>query len=241
MNSMEDRDLLLIIAYFDLQLSEDELIDFEKRLSEDSDFANKVMSYQKSIEIVESVDPNSEENVRKNTWKVLLREQKSGRKRKMLWMTRIAAALVIILVTALYFNSQQSNLDKQLQDAWDREVGLDFILRNNSVDSSRVTLSKALTSYRNGEYLNTLHLVEKYDASSTGSYDEILMLRALANYQLDRSEIALQILDTLETNEVQVARWYKGLIYLEQGNTTKAKEYLEIPKNSEGKIKLKKE
>jgi len=69
------------------------------------------------------------------------------------------------------------------------------------------------------------------------------LLRGLSLYQSENTDAALKTLDTLSQypsgKKSQVARWYIGLIHLEQGNMDAASKFLIIPTTTNKEIKLK--
>lgn len=238
MNSQEEKDFELILAYFDAQLSQEEMSSFENRLMDDVDFAEKVELYAKSIAIVDEIHPESEEQLRKKEWKELLQSEPKSQMKSMSWIVRIAAVFIVGMSTVFYFYNSEPDSGQLLEKAWEKEVGLDFILRGTINDSTAISLSKALKIFKSKKYQEVLTLLQPFDTTSK-SFKEVLLLRALTQYQLQQIDLALTTLDSLETYAPQEAQWYKGLIYLETQEVEKAKDYIHIPSDSKGEIKLK--
>lgn len=237
MKKEQESDFEFISNYYDLELTEEEIILFEKRIKEDVSFAEKISLYKSSIEIVEEIDPNSEDNIRKREWRNIIRSNKQTKTIQWQKIIGIAASLMIGFSVIYYFVFDDNDATNQIDKAWSKNVGLDFVYRS-TIDSTAFSLSEALERYKWKEYTKTLTILKEYNASSN-DYKDILILRTLAYYRLQNSRKALKTLDTLETISPNISNWYKGLIYLESNDLKKAKLYLIIPNNSEEEIKLK--
>lgn len=225
-----------ISDYFNLELSEKEMILFEKKVKEDRSFAKKVEIYKKSVEIVHEIDPSSEEKSRQEKWRNNLKENRRTRIVLLQRVIGIAASLLVAFTLINYLFSDDSN--KQIEKAWTKNIGLDFVLRS-TMDSITLSLSKSLVEYENKDYDEALNIIKKYDSTSH-SYSDILIVRALANHRLKNSEKAFKYLDTLNSFRPEVSQWYRGLIYLDNDEIENAKVYLNIPKDSHKEITLKK-
>lgn len=229
-------DFDFISDYFNLELSEKEMLLFEERMKDDSSFAKKVKVYKESVEIVDKIDPNSEEKLRQEKWRNSIKE---NRRTKIVQLQRfigIAASLLIAFTLINYLFSNDS--DSQIEKAWNKRVGLDFVLRS-TMDSVTLSVSEALFEYENKDYKKVLNTLKKYDSTSY-PYSDVLILRALAYYKLKDSQKALRYLDTLSSFRPNVSKWYRGLIYLENDEIEKATLYLNIPNNPQKEITLKK-
>lgn len=163
----------------------------------------------------------------------------SHRKSNFQFAKRVAAMLVIFCSLFWYFSKDSINHKTLTTAAWQKNIGLDFTVRNGSSDSIKVTLAKALRLYTNKEYYQTLQTLKTYNASSK-HYKDVLVLRALSHHKLDKTAIAFQTLDSLAMYAPNISKWYKGLIHLENDELKKAELYLEIPTTSNQEIKLKK-
>lgn len=167
-------------------------------------------------------------------------KQKPNRIFKLQFIGRIAA-LFLIFFSIIWYFSKDENVDYIVltEKAWNKDVGLDFTLRSNSSEAINMSLEEALHFYTRKKYDSTLIILEKYNAS-TNRYKDVLLIRALANYKLQKTKTAFSTLDSLKTYSPDVANWYKGLIYLDQKNYKKAALFLELPSEPYQEIKLKK-
>ena len=239
MKKKHENDFEFIVSYFNLELTDQEILLFEKKVKEDDSFAKKVLIYKESIVIVEEIDPNSEENIRKQNWRKIIRSTKPEKVVQLRKTIGIAASLIIGFSLIFYFSSNKVDVNELTQKAWSKNVGLDFVLRGQATDSTKAVLKKALDLYENKQYKNMLEQLKEYDASSN-SYKDVLLLKALSQHKMNQSKIALKTLDTLNSFSPEISQWYKGLIYLDNNDITNAKLYIIIPNDSQKGIKLKK-
>ena len=239
MKNKHENDFEFIVSYFNLELTDQEMLLFEKKVKEDISFAKKVATYKESVTIVEEIDPNSEDSIRKQEWSKIIRNTKQSKVVQLRRIIGIAASLIIGFSLVFYFSSDKIDIDELTQKAWDKNAGLDFVLRGQTSDSTKIRLYKAARLYKNKEYDEVLAQLKDYDTSSS-SYGDILLLRALSQHKMNRSKVALKTLDTLNSFSPEVSQWYKGLIYLDSKNFENAKLYIVIPKDSQEEIKLRK-
>jgi len=151
------------------------------------------------------------------------------------------AAIFMILISIFWFFSTDTNtIDYKAiaTKAWKKDVGLDFTVRNGTVDSTKVNLAKALQLYKNKEYSQAIASLQKYSNTSS-HYKDILVVRALSYHKLQKTSVALQTLDSLRAYTPRISQWYKGLIYLEKNKLEKAALYIHIPTKENQEIKLK--
>ena len=167
------------------------------------------------------------------------KKEVSLRKNNFQLVIRIAAVLVIFCSLFWYFSNSSIDHKALTEAAWQKNIGLDFTVRNGSSDSTKATLAKALDLYTTKEYNEALHTLKAYSASSK-HYKDILLIRALSYHQLNKTTIAFQTLDSVALYAPDISKWYKGLIHLENDELKKAALYLEIPTTSNQEIKLKK-
>ncbi|WP_420570805.1 hypothetical protein [Kordia sp.] len=196
-----------------------------KKILESAEIKALKETISKAIETYKNKETSMQKSHRSLQWKPIL---------------RIAAVLVIFFSAFWYFsNDNEVDYTKMTQNAWNKNIGLDFTLRSHSSDEIKMSLEKALRFYNHTQYDSTLITLKRYDASHK-QYKDVLLLRALANYRLDKPEIALTTLDSLSKYTSDISKWYKGLIYLDQKKHKESMLYLEIPSESNQEIKLKK-
>ncbi|WP_299433029.1 hypothetical protein [uncultured Aquimarina sp.] len=246
MEERDNEDILLITRYFDLDLSEEEMIEFDKRMAQEPSFGHKVKKYYDSMNLINQAYKNQEQEQRANKWKHLISDKQasSGSYPTLKWIGGIAAILVVLISSWYYVNqSTNTNLDKLTDYAWNKKVGFDnYLVRNNNVEPSKKTILNAYKSFEKKEYDLAINTLQKYNPSQL-YYEDALLIRALSIYKTGHTTIALQTLDSLvnlpSKRLSKEALWYKGLIYLDIKDLESAKKYLEIPNDTTSEIRLK--
>ncbi len=241
-------DVELIDKYFEFQLSEEELVAFEKRILVDSEFEQKVLTYYESEVTTNVLFENHEQQQRAQKWKELLDKEHTPKSKvislKWQWISGIAASILIIF-GIWQFNTKTEPLDLTiaLESAWNKKVGLDYnTLRSSVKDSLKNQIVNAYRNYENKKYDSTLVILNHFKKTSP-YYEDALLLRGLSLYENGFIEVSLKTLDTLVNYPTQkkakVALWYQGLIYLKEGNLIAAKKILALPEHKNNDIKLK--
>ncbi|WP_298541916.1 hypothetical protein [uncultured Aquimarina sp.] len=246
MEERESKDILLIVRYFDLDLSEEEMVEFDKRIAQEPAFRHKVKKYSKSKNLVNQSFKNKKQERRINKWKELISDKQSPSKsyQTLKWIKGIAAILIVLISTWYYIHqTTYVNLEKLTDYAWEKKVGFDnYLVRNNNTETSKKIILEAYKSFEKEEYDLTISMLKKYN-SSLLYYEDALLIRALSNHKTGRTTIALQTLDSLinlpSKRLHKEALWYKGLIYLDIKDLETAKKYLEIPNDKNSEIQLK--
>ncbi len=243
----QDKDIDLIIRCFDLALSDTELEAFEQQLLNDSAFRNKVETYKEAQRLINKNYPSNAEQLRFKKWKRLLKKQEAEKLIKRpswKWLGGIAAACILFFsIWQLTFTSSSPNMEQHITNAWNKKVGLDYTaFRNATKDTIKQKIVTAFKFYKTKNYQSALNALRHYK-TATPYYEDVLLLKGLSYYRKGKTTIALKTLDTLSLyptgKKRDVARWYLGLIHLEQGNTKVAKRFLVLPENSNETITLK--
>lgn len=243
----QEKDIDLITRFFDLALSDQELIDFEIRLAKDDAFKQEVQAYREADFLVNETYQTSTEQVRTQKWKNLLDTDKNIKPLKNIpwkWIYSIAAGFILVFsIRQLNTTYQKPNMSQLIGDSWNKKIGLDFsVNRGAKKDSLKQKISLAYDAYNDKNYQTTINVLNDYKTSMT-YYEDVLLLKGLSNYKKGNVDIALKMLDTLANyptgKNSKVAQWYQGLIFLEQGNVQAAKEFLQLPENNTQEIKLK--
>ncbi|WP_108867210.1 tetratricopeptide repeat protein [Aquimarina aquimarini] len=240
----EEKDIELIARYFDLALSGSELSVFEKRMSEDSQFLNKVELYGESNAFINKKYQTEEEISRAKKWDDLMySDQKTkGKVIPWRWIGGIAAVFAVLFFGWQYTISEP-DYEYASKEAWNKKIGLDYTqMRGESDDSLKTNIHKAYYKYTKQEYQEAIDILDHFD-SSVLYYEDALLLQGLSYYKSRDTIKALKKLKTLSDYPTQkkakVARWYMGLIYLDKKNIKKAKQFLKLPTNKDSVIRLK--
>lgn len=233
----QDKDINLIVRFFDLDLSDKELETFEKRLENDIEFREKFETYQSANTLVNKEYLDKDKQARIAEMKTILNAKKTTKPTKNIpwkWLSGIAASFFIALFIYQYTSDcKQPDLNNIIVQSWDKKVGLDFnTIRSGQKDSTEHQIIKAYKAYDTKNYASALNLLKDYKPNTT-NYEDVLLIKSLSYYKKHEVNIALKTLDTLSKyhtgKKSEVANWYQGLIYLEQGNIKKAKQFIKLP------------
>ncbi len=245
-----EKDRLLIERYFDLDLSDKELSEFEERLAIDADFDKKFRNYQKSITIVNRTYASDKEKERLSNWREIVDNQNAKTKKipnSLRWVVGIAASLVLIFFGWQYSSVylQNKKLIAITQESWDKNIGLGYYTtRSLDHEESKGNLIQAYKEYKKKSYTKSIDLLAVYNESSI-FYDDVMLLKALSTHRLGDSQAALKMLTPLTEKSTRkiskVAKWYQGLIYLDINDIDSAKKTLILPNENNETIQLKKE
>ncbi|WP_158250463.1 tol-pal system YbgF family protein [Aquimarina sp. I32.4] len=242
---IEDKDIIFIIKYFELALSKEELFVFEERMHQDLEFYKKVKLYEKSNAVVVQKIQTQKEYNRIKEWNFLVMsyQQKKSKEIQWKWIGGMAAMFVL-----LFFSWKISNMsalkELALEEAWNKKIGLDYtMIRGDKDDDLDMVIYTAYIEYENKQYELAIDAIDSFD-SSMRYYEDALLIKGLAYYRLGQPNKALRIMELLSgyptQKKAKVALWYQGLIYLNQGNIQKAKEFLELSNTFDSEIRLKK-
>ena len=245
-----EEDSHLIKRFLDLDLSDEELIIFEERLSKDFEFEKNFQAYLVAHNVVDDSLATKKEQLRKQEWKDILTKEKSipiTKKTSWRLIGGVAASFVLLVsIWQILVFSKAPDLSDSLNKAWNKEVGLDYnSFRSLDKDSIQTIIYRSFEAYKSKNYQRTIDIL-KYLKRDTKTYyfEDVLLLRALSHYKRGDRDIALKTLDTLVDyptgKKSNVGLWYQGLIYLEMGDTKAAKNILVLPNNNSQEIKLKK-
>lgn len=245
--SFVDKDIIYIERYFNLELSDEELVEFEKRIENDITFASKLYAYQESINLVESKYTSEIEKARLKGWKKII--TKNDKESKVIplywkWIAGVAASFLLLFFGWQYSqNTKQVDLAKIVEDSWDKKIGLDYrMVRTTNRDSLNIIILNAFDAYEDKEYGEAISILEHF-TSTTIYYEDALLIKGLSQYRLGNVEQSLKVLETLSSfpsgKKAKVAQWYRGLIYLNLGDQKAAQEFLVLPNTNDQNIKLK--
>lgn len=245
MKEREDKDIMLIERFFNLDLTDEEMEMFDQRLKKDPIFDMQVKNYKRSIDLINKKLPDPDQKIRTERWKQLTNETETPNSKISRKQFITFAAVLLVLISSWYFFStmNNNNLDALTMQAWNKNVGFsDYLLRNGTNSTSKTAVIDAFRLYKKKDYSSTIENLKKYDTSYR-YYEDVLLLRALSNHKSGDSKKALKILDSLlnyPTKKLsEEALWYKGLIHLDLKEFSLAKKYLIIPEKKTEEIRLK--
>jgi len=245
--STEEKDIQLIEKYLHFEMNEEELAFFDNKVASDPEFAELVLLYKESDLMVSRAHEGPSDKNRIKEWKTLFDKDTTPKSKTISWRWIGGIAAGILLLFGVWeINDYLSKPDfsELLMASWNQNIGLDYDnMRGNTKDPNKIIIRKAFDHYKDHQYILALKTLQPF-TYNTEFYEDALFLKGLSHYELGNTENAMLTLDSLSKyhsgKKAKVARWYMGLIYLEQGNTKAAEQYLIIPKKNGISIKPKK-
>lgn len=218
-------EIATIDDYLSNELNGAALIDFEKKLSSNTELQDKVKELSLIKLAIEEVGLEKELNIfySEHNQQSYRQEQKS-RKSYSFKFIGIAASLALIIGFSLYFFLYQKK-QSLYASYYKPDPGLMTVMSY----SDQYDFEKAMVEYKNGDYSSAINVWQ--NQLKTQSNNDTLLYFLGAAFQakgnIDSAEIYLQKV----TNESQSAffseaNWYLGLIYLQKNQKEKAIDYL---------------
>ncbi len=239
-------EIQIIERYFDLELSEEELKDFEDKMENNHLFSENVKAYKLGLDELDTLC-KEEQKERMDRWESLIQNEtqsqtqfkrpKSAKVIVLRWVAGIAASIMIFVVGKQFIGTTSPvDMASALQVAWDKEVGLDYAsLRSTTIDTEKAIIMEAYHAFDDKAYDKVMTILKEYPPQRT-YYEDALFLQALSRYKKGEINTALQTLDKVIDFESgrkrEVAKWYKGLIYLGENDLESAKKYIIFPQKS---------
>lgn len=217
----------LIQNYINQKLSEQEVQDFEERLSSDPSFATQVQDYR-------NVQNAIKENERTNLKAMLqdLEVQEGDRQEEPVSFTKkyrhiyAAAAIIIFSIIGFQFLEQgPTNQDLYASFSQPYPNTLKPITRGEETTDE---LSKALQAYEAEDYKSASTRLDRVLQSNPNP--DILFYKAMSLYNDGKQQeatAALNMLKNKNTNYTPQVYWYSALLALKNDNTQLAREQLD--------------
>ncbi|PTX60059.1 hypothetical protein C8N46_10765 [Kordia periserrulae] len=263
---MKIEDDILIEKFLKNTLSDEERTSFMKRMASDTSFKEHVILEQQLLEVLGDnywSFATNEKNARVVAYKKILESEETQQLKTTIaetleqhkqqasqssvkhafslsFILKVAAVFLIFCISVFWYFSSNTTIDYAAASkrAWDKNIGLDFALRSTSADTVKVSLEKALYYYSHQEYDSVLSTLKPY-RDANHQYKDILLMRALAHYRLHYTKTAMTTLDSVAIHAPKIAKWYRGLMYLDQHKIEEASLFLELPSEANQEIKLK--
>ena len=194
-------------------LSDDDWVETNRVLIHNSDEGKKLKRYYESDE-AQSIQ---------NTIREVIEKNRTGGKRKFIWLS-IAASIAVLLTSTFLIFKDGSTSD--LYAAYiDKEELPSMITRSNGEG----VLEKAQLLYEEGNYKKAIEGFENYQAQKDSlnplSYI-YLGISYLEEAEYRRAKAQFMRLSESNTLQSEKADWYLLLTYLKQGNKKEAKQTL---------------
>lgn len=249
------------------ELSKEERVRFLERMETDSSFKEKVVFEQQLFALLNDKNWSYATRKERNDildYKKILKDPEtqkiklsiadaqkiykdSNKQKKQLfnatrvrwqWVTGIAAIAILSFSLFQYLTPTKVDYSPMLTAAWNKKIGLDFVVRNSDSSNHVIEHLNALKMFENKQYDSLSSVLASYDDKSA-NYQNVLLLKALTRYKLKQTTNAIKTLDTLSQYSADISKWYKGLMYLEAGNLDKAKLFIEVPNKNTEQIRYK--
>lgn len=247
MEYTEEYYLSLIEKHFNLELSDSELKIVEEKLLMDSNFAKLYEQYKESRELVNNTFPSDASTKSYNDLENLIAKGDETEKSRFASWKNIfyvaAACISILIVGFLVIDSySKPNIEVLSKNAWNKNIGLDYYtIRSSGSDSIKMTFLSAYESYKQRDYKQAISVLKSLNSNDL-YYEDALLITGLSHHHLGNNTTAINKLQALRKfptgKKANVARWYLGLIYLDENDLKEAGKYLIIPEKKYSEIKL---
>jgi len=229
-------DLQLIERFFERELTEQELADFEVRLKADDDFAERVERFSYAHRQVEQIYYPNEREAFKKKWEDILNTDENTLPKNIkslrYYLIRVAAAILLILGLALIINEFGSSNDNLQQIAlrnWEPpepNMGGKVVTRNKTINST-VIWNNVEKAYKEGRFVEALGLLNIFEDDP-----DALFWKGNCHFELRQMPQAISdfeaVIQHQEGSKKDLARWYQALAYIYENNTDAARKKLNI-------------
>ncbi|MGD1847166.1 MAG: tol-pal system YbgF family protein [Salibacteraceae bacterium] len=230
-----NQDSQLIQRYYRFELSEEELAAFQKRLATDTEFSTLVAQYHQSQKTAHDFYQSAEDTDRQKRWEKSLENSPSHSleqpKNIFSWQRIAASILFLIGVGMLPFllsDHETHNLQDLLAEAKALQPQEEWsTLRGAPSDNlEQALMADAHALYQSEDYSAALQLLNKVNDTSA-YYSEAILFTALCHFHQNDHTAFLSLTENLDANVSPVIEkrllWYRGIVYLELGETEKAR------------------
>ena len=229
-------DLQLIERFFERELSEQELADFEARLNTDNDFAKRVERFDYAHQQVEQIYyPDEREAFKRNWAKILDSNEEAPPKVRTLrhYALRVAAAILLILGLGGILNQfslSNDNFQQLALQNWEQSeipINMKNVVPRGQGIPVGVIRDKIEKNYNAGKFEETLSLLDLL-----GNEPDALFWKGMCHFQLRRMPQAVSHFDAViqhkEGGKKDLATWYQALAYLYENDRDAARKNLNI-------------
>jgi len=223
---MKPEIIVTIEQYLNDEMSPHERKDFESRLAADEELRKDLELYN-SINTTMSASPN--EDALRKTLEQMNKKYFAGsapvRKISLKKWLAVAASLVIIVATGLYFLLGNKPSAEKLYALYAQHDALNIQLRGDAADSIK---EKAATAFNNKNYSTALPLLEsslqQQPADAPIQFSLAICYLETAKYN-EAEKIFLQM-ETGQSAYADAAKWYLALTALKQNDLVKCRSRL---------------
>lgn len=238
----------LIEKYLNKSLSEEELLLFKKRMSQDATFFNEVQLEEQLYEALDTKDwslstsRNSDElqeykvlfenedtdKAKRNILKAYNLYKKEDKYRKMKWILYSSAALFILFISiSSLFKTQETNLE--LYSSYIDFSELPTLSTRSNDDTAVNLLKEAERLFENKEYSGVIEILKNHSKTTQKSLAIQYLYLGISYMELNQFEKAEKTFENLSQSNLIDGRmgiWYKALLYIKMKDMDKAKSIL---------------
>ncbi len=227
-------DLQLIERFFERELTEQELTDFEARLKVDTDFAEKVERFGYAHQEVEKIYYTNERQAFKEKWASILDAEEEAPPQKVRtlrhYALRIAAAILLILgmvVVMNQFSPSNDNFQAIAVQKWEQSE-MTITMRNKSQPvPGAVIWDKAEKAYKERQFSEALGILDLL-----GDDPDALLWKGRCHFELRQTPEAIShfeaVIQHKDGGKKDLALWYQALVYLYDNDVDAARKNLNI-------------
>lgn len=227
-------DLQLIERFFERELTEQDLADFEVRLKEDNDFAERVDRFGYAHKKVEEIYYPNERKAFKQKWtKVLTTDEEAppqNVKSMRYYLMRVAAVILLIIGLALVFNQfspSNNNFQQLALQNWEQSTMTISTRDKTQVVQSTVIWDKAEKAYKEGKFEEALGFLD-----ILGDEPDALLWKGNCYFELRQMPKAIShfeaVIQHKDSDKKDPALWYQALAYLYKKDTDATRKNLNL-------------
>lgn len=214
----------LIEKYFSKQLSETEILEFEKQYKTDSDFKAEV-DFLKDIQYVSENEDNVNFKNQLTSYEDEFSKKTPSDSPKWIKPLIAVAAILLIALSITFFLNNDLNTDQLFSNYFEPSKNVSAPIVRSKSDAGLI--NEAFIAYTDADYKHAIPLFEKAFESTKNS--ELLFYKGNALLAIDQTEDAIVIFKKhLSFSDALTHRthWYLALAYLKMHQKDKAKHEL---------------
>lgn len=240
----------MIERYLRKEMTDDERIDFEKKITHDAELKEQITIYKALYSIEDTNDEwfETEENTELLEKEVALFRSKetvqfkenlkkfrdsNSKKKNNIFNLRLLSTVAAVLIIAIFIlYPKDVNLSSLYEEYHNWEELPSYISKG---ETDKDTYKKLESLFLNKEYQTVISQANQIDPTVFEIDQQASLFIGVAHLELDQYEEALQIFDQLITSNSLNAHkgyWYKAMVYLKQGDKEKAIDMLTIISNN---------
>lgn len=240
----------IIERYLRKEMIDDERIDFEKKIAQDSDLKEQVGIYKAlySIEGTNDTWLETEENTELLEKEVALfrsketvqfaknlkkyRDSNTKKKRPVFHLRLLSTVAAIVIIAIFIFYPKDVNLSSLYEEYHNWEELPSYISKG---DADKDTYKTLESLFLKKEYQTIISQTDKIDSSLFEIDQQASLFVGVSYLELNQYKEALEVFDLLiQSNSLNAHKgyWYKALTYLKQGDKEKAIDILMIISNN---------